>query len=493
MKNGSVNGIELSKKNEKYIEQKVKALSVYNTYWCLLNLYSRGQLRTEEVRKNDSLCRDLLSKILKRRYSTSRKDIDAIFETSAINNISFAYVKWFYENDRAALWLIMVLKGLDLISDPILTEADISVIIHNIIFNKNIFIRKGLVYEGDSDDEEWIITSKKLSLTHLKQVYIHNKVSEKNIKWLTNRDNSHSSKINYVYKYMQNIYDIDNLLMNKEQRKNSNKSNKYCSKNINKNGYRQALIYGDRILFPETDTDSRLHHILASLDYWTCNDFMIDEYRAANRALFIKNMYDAWNAQQKRDRDKIKKQYGIDLTNDNKKNLKHLAKACGKTQSEVLNDLVEFAHSQIRNQEIKLAPSFPNQYKAFDKITLEKPSSLPSEHTEREVISEDTFLTKDKQELSSDYDAVPVDQSRYDNSSFLNNIPQAQSSSLPSERSDKVISKVNEEATTFATSKQKVKSIETFPPKGNYGKQPGDFEKAAEQNARFIENRGKSH
>ena len=55
MKNGSVNGIELSKKNEKYIEQKVKALSVYNTYWCLLNLYSRGQLRTEEVRKNDSL------------------------------------------------------------------------------------------------------------------------------------------------------------------------------------------------------------------------------------------------------------------------------------------------------------------------------------------------------------------------------------------------------------------------------------------------------
>ena len=59
--------------------------------------------------------------------------------------------------------------------------------------------------------------------------------------------------------------------------------------------------------------------------------------------------------------------------------------------------------------------SFPNQYKAFDKITLEKPSSLPSEHTEREVISEDTFLTKDKQELSSDYDADPVDQSRYDN------------------------------------------------------------------------------
>src|SRR5699024_1133208 len=154
MTNGSVNDIELSKKNEKYIEQKVKALSVYNTYWCLLNLYSRGQLRTEEVRKNDSLCRDLLSNILKRRYSTSRKDIDAIFETSAINNISFAYVKWFYENDRAALWLSMVLKGLDRISDPILTEADVSVIVHDIIFNRNLFIKNREICEGNSDDEE---------------------------------------------------------------------------------------------------------------------------------------------------------------------------------------------------------------------------------------------------------------------------------------------------------------------------------------------------
>ena len=493
MKNGSVNGIELSKKNEKYIEQKVKALSVYNTYWCLLNLYSRGQLRTEEVRKNDSLCRDLLSNILKRRYSTSRKDIDAIFETSAINNISFAYVKWFYENDRAALWLSMVLKGLDLISDPILTEADISVIVHDIIFNRNLFIKNRDICEGNSDDEEWIVTSKKLSLIKLKQVYSNNKISEKDIKWLTNRDKNHSAKINYVYKYMPNIYDIDNLTMNKNKRKNSNKSNKYFSRSINKNGYRQALIYHDSITFPATDTASRLNHILASLDYWTCNYFMIDEYKAANRSLFIKNMYDAWNAQQKRDRDKVKKNQGIDLTSDNKKNLRRLAKACGKTQREVLNELVESAYSQITKQEIKLTSSFSYQDAFFESIPLAQPSNSSSEHSEEDVVSEDTFLTKDKQELSSDHDAESVGSSTYDNDAFFNNIPQAQSSNLPSERSDKVVSKVNEEATTFATSKQKVKSIETFPPKGNYGKQPEDFEKAAEQNARFIENRGKNH
>ena len=209
--------------------------------------------------------------------------------------------------------------------------------------------------------------------------------------------------------------------------------------------------------------------------------------------LFISNMEDVWNSKQRRDRNKIKKNQGIDLTNDNKKNLKHLAKVYSKTQREVLNDLVETACSQIPKQEIKLTSPFPSQTAFFDKIPLEQPSSLLSEHSEEESFSEDTLLTKDKQELSSEYDAESVGSSTYDNGAFFNNIPQAQSSSLPSERSDKVVSKVNEEATTFATSKQKVKSIETFPPKGNYGKQPGDFEKAAEQNARFIENRGKNH
>lgn len=295
---------------------------------------------------------------------------------------------------------------------------------------------------------------------------------------------------------MNKLHDLNNLRRNKE----SKKKNGGRKTNINKAGCQQALICSDTIKFKETDTAMRLCHILASLDYWTFDTYwlyqdgnLVNTEKADNRRLFISNMYDAWNAQQKRDRDKVKKNQGIDLTNDNKKNLKHLAKACGKTQREVLNDLVESAYKQIQNQEIQLIPSFPNQYTFFDKIPLDQQYSLPSEHTERGSISEDTLLTKDKQELSSEYDAESVGSSTYDNSSFLNNIPQAQSSSLPSERSDKVISKVNEEATTFATSKQKVKSIETFPPKGNYGKQPGDFEKAAEQNARFIENRGKSH
>ena len=491
MKNGLRNSSEILIENEKYIERKVNALSVYNVYWCLFELRERAQLPTGTVLKNVSFCKLQLIRILKqRRYSV--RSLNIFLEVSAENSIPLSYVKWLYDDTRAALWLKMVLRNTINSSESIITESDISIFIHDVIFNRKLLLSNKKIVEKNNDSQ---VKLKEITLESLKDAYLLSQVNSKDIKWLTSKSNS-SVKTNYIYKYMNKLHDLNNLRRNKE----SKKKNGGRKTNINKAGCQQALICSDTIKFKETDTAMRLCHILASLDYWTFDTYwlyqdgnLVNTEKADNRRLFISNMYDAWNAKQKRDRDKAKKQQGIDLTSDNKKNLRRLAKACGKTQREVLNELVESAYSQITKQEIKLAPSFPNQYKAFDKITLEKPSSLPSEHTEREVISEDTFLTKDKQELSSDYDAESVGSSTYDNSSFLNNIPQAQSSSLPSERSDKVISKANEEATTFATSKQKVKSIETFPPKGNYGKQPGDFEKAAEQNARFIENRGKNH
>ena len=491
MKNESVNRIKGLMENEKYIEKKVNALSIYNVYWCLYELGWRRQLPTETVLKNDSFCKLQLIRILKeQRYSV--RSLNIFLEVSAENSIPLPYVKWFYEDARAALWLKMVLENTINSSEPIISKSDISIFIHDVIFNKKLLILDKKIVEENSNSQ---VKLKKITLKSLKDAYLLSQVNLKDIKWLTSKSNS-SVKINHIYQYMNKLHDLNNLRRNKE----SKKKNGGRKTNINKAGCQQALICSDTIKFKETDTAMRLSHILASLDYWMFDTYwfykegdVVDIEKADNRMLFISNMEDVWNSKQRRDRNKIKKNQGIDLTNDNKKNLKHLAKVYSKTQREVLNDLVETAYSQIPKQEIKLTSPFPSQTAFFDKIPLEQPSSLLSEHSEEESFSEDTLLTKDKQELSSEYDAESVGSSTYDNGAFFNNIPQAQSSSLPSERSDKVVSKVNEEATTFATSKQKVKSIETFPPKGNYGKQPGDFEKAAEQNARFIENRGKNH
>lgn len=369
--------------------------------------------------------------------------MNIFLEVSAENSIPLSYVKWLYDDTRAALWLKMVLRNTINSSESIITESDISIFIHDVIFNKKLLVLNGKIVDGNSDSR---IAFKKITLEKLKEAYLLSQVNSKDIKWLTSKSNS-SVKINYIYKYMNKLHDLNNLRRNKE----SKKKNGGRKTNINKAGYQQALICSDIIKFKETDTAMRLCHILASLDYWMFETYwlykkgdVVDREKTDNRMLFISNMYDAWNAKQKRDRDKAKKQQGIDLTSDNKKNLRRLAKACGKTQREVLNELVESAYSQITKQEIKLAPSFPNQYKAFDKITLEKPSSLPSEHTEREVISEDTFLTKDKQELSSDHDAESVGSSTYDNEE------------VPAET---------------ITPKQEVNTLQPFYPEGSNGKQ----------------------
>lgn len=170
----------------------------------------------------------------------------------------------------------------------------------------------------------------------------------------------------------------------------------------------------------------RLCHILASLDYWMFDTYwlyqegnLVNTEKADNRRLFISNMYDAWNAKQKRDRDKNKKEQGIDLTSDNKKNLKYLAKACGKTQREVLNDLVESAYGQIINQEIQLISSFPNQDASFESIPLAQPSSLPSEDSNKQENYEGNLSTEDKKESSSTYDTKSVGSSTYDNEEVL--------------------------------------------------------------------------
>lgn len=229
---------------------------------------------------------------------------------------------------------------------------------------------------------------------------------------------------------MRKKHDINNLLANKEKRKNEKELTKNIKKNltkgeskeINKDGYKEALICSDTIFFKAADTTSRLDHILASLDYWRLDNYwfditnvILDEQKINSRALFIKNMYDAWNAKQKRDRDKIKKEQGINLTSDNKKNLKRLAKAYGKTQHEVLNDLVASAYSQIQNQEIQPTSPFPSQDAFFNNIPQAQSSSVQSEDSEKEVVSEDTLLIKRKQESRSRYSRETADQSRYDN------------------------------------------------------------------------------
>ncbi|MFP3398486.1 hypothetical protein SB749_19380, partial [Brevibacterium sp. SIMBA_078] len=83
---------------------------------------------------------------------------------------------------------------------------------------------------------------------------------------------------------------------------------------------------------------------------------------------------------------------GLELTKQNKENLRYLAKSHGKTQQDILNELVGLAYNQTRNQEIQLNSSFPNQDAFFDSIPQMQPSSSQKEDGETEARSEDTSL-----------------------------------------------------------------------------------------------------
>ena len=452
----------LNIEEEKYIEKRVNALSIYSVYWCMYELRLVGDLPTGTILKDDSFCKKRLIRILKQRPYSPR-DLNRLLEASAENSIPLYYVKWFYEDRRAALWLNMVLKkyNINIPSNLVSIESDIDVFVHDVIFNRRVLIQNKKVVEHDSDAQ---IALKKETLELLKDIYFLSKINLKDVRWLTSNISSRA-KINHAYQYMNKIHDLNQLKINKEnnkikkdEKKKENKGNIINNEEekiaIDKSKYRQALIFTDIMNFKATDTAMRLCHILASLDYWMFDTRwihqegnLVNAEKADNRKLFISNMYDAWNAQQKRDRDKIKKQYGIDLTNNNKKNLKHLAKVYGKTQREVLNDLVESAYSQIPKQEIKPTSPFSSQTAFFDKIPLEQPSNLQSEHNEEESFSEDTLLTKDKQELSSEYDAESVGSSKYDNA---------------------------EVQAEIVTLKQEVDPLQTFAPKGSYEKQAGE-------------------
>ena len=132
MKNESVNRIKGLMENEKYIEKKVNALSVYNVYWCLFELRERGQLPTGTVLKNDSFCKlQLISLLKKHKYNVIK--LNNFLEASAENSIPLSSVKWFYDDTRAALWLKMVLENTINLNESTITESDITIFIHDFI------------------------------------------------------------------------------------------------------------------------------------------------------------------------------------------------------------------------------------------------------------------------------------------------------------------------------------------------------------------------
>lgn len=387
--------------NSEYIEKKIHSLSIYDAYWCLFELRSQHRVPQSYILKDDSGSKLKVISILK-GCNYRHKDLDKFLQTSAKNSIPLSYVKWFYEDARAALWLYMVLKKFNIVNNHISLDSDIAIFVHDIVFNKKLAIREGRLCEVEVDDtyyERWI-GNKKKSLDVLKNAYLRSSVEPKKTRWLDYRN---SIQINHLYEYMQKLHDIDNLKANKENKK----YNKNSITNKDKTGYKQALIFADTIRFRETDTASRLHHILASLDYWMLDTYWfdregiaVDEREDANRSTFLDNMYDVWLSKAKRNRDKKIKAEGLELTGKNKKLLKILARKQGKTQVQMLNDIVasydQTFFSQIPKSANSISAFTMGNYGETYMPSFETEQSLKAKQTSPETISVNIDISNNK-------------------------------------------------------------------------------------------------
>jgi uncharacterized protein YcfL len=334
-----VNQLNQTQKNAEYIEKKVNSLSFYSVYWCLFGLRSLYKLSEKQILRDDTNVKSKLIHILK-KANYNPKSLDRILQTSADESIPLSYVKWFYEDDRAALWINMVLKKYNVVSDYIQTKSDIEIFAHNFIFNTNVQVLAKSIHTGPESYNDSLVLNKKQVLSFLEKAYVRSKVGLGKTKWLDSRNNI---QVNHLYQYMQKPCDLNSLYVNKINKK----ANTVIKKKGVTSSPSQALICADTIVIKESDRVSRLNHILASLDYWMFDTYWFDREgvavegdKANNRITFIEMMKNVSNSKANRINNKNMKEKGLVLTSANKKTLSLIAKRQGKTRAQMLNDIV---------------------------------------------------------------------------------------------------------------------------------------------------------
>lgn len=393
--------LDLTERNARYIEKKVNYLSAYSAYWCLFELRSLGELSLQDILKDDTHVKSKLINILKRK-NCSPKFLDGILQVSADQSIPLSYVKWFYEDDRTTLWINMVLRKHGILNDYIRTKSDIAIFAHNLIFNTNLQLIGGIIDSNFDAYNDSLVLRKRQTLEFLQQAYNRSRIKLSETKWL---DSCNDIQVNHLYIYMQKAHDLNNIYVNELNKKPGS----YPKLALLVPSLNQALIYADKIMIEESDTDSRRDHMLASLDYWTFDNSRFDseditrkEYKIYSRSIFVKKMKDVCSSKASRIRDKKIKEKGLELTGKNKKALKLIAKKQGRTQVQMLNDIVE-SYDQASFLEVSKTTSAAAAYiagnygKRYDD-SFETQQSLKAKQASSETI----LVHSDSEEITED-------------------------------------------------------------------------------------------
>lgn len=385
-----VKRLNRTQKNAEYIEKKINSLSFYSAYWCLFELRSLYALPEKQILRDDTRVKSKLIHILKKANCNPKK-LDEILQTSADESVPLSYVRWFYEDDRATLWLNMVLKKYNVASGYIQTKSDIAIFAHNLIFNSNIRISGREIHIGYDSYNDALVLNKKQVLGFLEQAYVRSKVGLGKTKWMDSRNDI---QVNHLYQYMQKPCELIKL-------------------NVVTFSPSQALICADTIAIKESDRVSRLNHMLASLDYWMFDTYWFNEDGVVlgkdnNRSKFLEMMKNVSNSKANRINDKNIKKKGLVLTSANKKTLSLIAKRQGKTRAQMLNDIVA-SYNQTFFSEVPKTTRATGAYITGDygkpyTDTFETQQSLKA----KQASSETMLVDSDSEENTEDVPSTDI-------------------------------------------------------------------------------------
>src|SRR5699024_1339969 len=145
----------------------------------------------------------------------------------------------------------------------------------------------------------------------------------------------------------------------------------------------------------------RLNHMLASLDYWMFDTYWFDGEgvavegdKANNRITFIEMMKNVSNSKANRLSNKNIKEKSLVLTSANKKTLSMIAKAQGKTLTQMLYDIVSSYYQTIFSKVHKTTTTtgtyivcdYGNPYRG----TFETQQSIKAKQASVEIILADS-------------------------------------------------------------------------------------------------------
>ncbi len=278
--------------DEGIIKSKFKERDII---WLWNYLYYHKKINLEHKSYHNDLLSYLIG-IIKFHYGPTNPFQDILKQHKNML-VGSDYIKWINKNDkRLIIWLYMYLKDTGIFKGMVAMEDNSAIENYYSIILSNIDI--------DSSD----LGEKETGLTNLKNIWANAKTPLIQTKWINVND---VEQLDWTWEYL---------------------------KKLNKN-----------VAIPSPANDQEKYSaILASLDRMSIYN---DNWRPADKELFMQKIRKAWSQKKFREADKVKKPYHLPLTKQAKKQLDWLAQFYNTKNNIMLETLIKEKYELARLDE----------------------------------------------------------------------------------------------------------------------------------------------